>query len=48
MGKKGPDSEGTGLGMGLARALTESYGGTVEVRDSDRGGADFRVKLDRA
>jgi signal transduction histidine kinase len=48
MGKKGPDSDGTGLGMGLARALTESYGGTVEVRDSDRGGADFRVKLDRA
>jgi signal transduction histidine kinase len=48
MGKKGPDSEGTGLGMGLARALTESYGGTVEVRDSDRGGADFRVTLERA
>ncbi|WP_302080478.1 sensor histidine kinase [Salinibaculum rarum] len=48
MGKKGPESDGTGLGMGLARALTESYGGTVEVRDSDRGGADFRVTLDRA
>ena len=48
MGKKGPDSEGSGLGMGLARALTESYGGTVEVRDSDRGGADFRVTLERA
>ena len=48
MGKKGPESEGTGLGMGLARALTESYGGTVEVRDSDRGGADFRVTLERA
>jgi signal transduction histidine kinase len=48
MGKKGPDSEGTGLGMGLARALTESYGGTVEVLDSDRGGADFRVTLERA
>ncbi len=48
MGKKGPESEGTGLGMGLARALTESYGGTVEVRDSEYGGADFRVTLDRA
>ena len=48
MGKKGPESEGTGLGMGLARALTESYGGTVEVRESDRGGADFRVTLERA
>jgi len=48
MGKKGPDSDGTGLGMGLARALTESYGGTVELRDSEYGGADFRVTLDRA
>jgi signal transduction histidine kinase len=48
MGKKGPDSEGSGLGMGLARALTVSYGGTVDVRDSDRGGADFRVTLERA
>ncbi len=48
MGKKGPESDGTGLGMGLARALTESYGGTVEVRESNRGGADFRVTLDRA
>ncbi|WP_340099161.1 HAMP domain-containing sensor histidine kinase [Salinibaculum salinum] len=48
MGKKGPESEGTGLGMGLTRALTESYGGTVDVRDSDQGGADFRVRLDRA
>lgn len=48
MGKKGPDSEGSGLGMGLARALTESYGGTIEVQDSDMGGADFRVALERA
>jgi signal transduction histidine kinase len=48
MGKKGPESDGTGLGMGLARALTESYGGTVAVRDSEQGGADFRVRLDRA
>jgi signal transduction histidine kinase len=45
MGEKGPDSDGTGLGLGLARALTESYGGGIEVRDSDRGGADFRVTL---
>jgi signal transduction histidine kinase len=48
MGKKGPESDGTGLGMGLARALTESYGGTVEVRESEMGGADFRVALERA
>lgn len=48
MGQKGPDSNGTGLGLGFVRALTESYGGTVELRDSEAGGADFRVVLDRA
>ncbi|WP_181686215.1 sensor histidine kinase [Halorhabdus salina] len=48
MGRKGPESTGTGLGLGFVRALTESYGGTVDVRDSAAGGADFRVRLDRA
>jgi len=47
MGRKGPDSEGTGFGLGLARTLVESYGGSVAVRDSDRGGADFRITLER-
>jgi signal transduction histidine kinase len=47
MGEKGPDSDGTGLGLGLARALTESYGGGVDVRDSASGGADFRITLER-
>ncbi|MHB9286402.1 sensor histidine kinase [Halobacteriales archaeon Cl-PHB] len=45
MGQKGPESDGTGLGLGFVRALTESYGGSVDVRESDRGGADFRVTL---
>ena len=48
MGQKGPESEGTGFGLGLARTLVESYGGDVELRDSDRGGADFRITLERA
>jgi signal transduction histidine kinase len=48
MGAKGPDSDGTGFGLGFVRALTESYGGTVEVRESAGGGADFRVTLERA
>jgi len=48
VGKKGPDSEGSGFGLGLARALTESYGGSVEVGDSDAGGARFRIALERA
>ncbi|MUV89110.1 histidine kinase [Halapricum sp. CBA1109] len=47
MGKKGPDSDGTGLGLGFVRALTESYGGTVAVSDSEHGGAEFRVTLER-
>jgi len=48
MGARGPDSDGTGFGLGFVRALTESYGGTVEVRESAGGGADFRVTLERA
>jgi len=47
MGQKGPDSDGTGFGLRLARTLVESYGGTVEVRDSEWGGAEFRITLDR-
>jgi signal transduction histidine kinase len=48
MGQKGPDSDGTGFGLGLARTLIESYGGTVEVKDSEWGGADFQITLERA
>jgi signal transduction histidine kinase len=48
MGEKGPDSDGSGFGLGFVRALTESYGGGVRVVDSDRGGADFRIRLERA
>jgi signal transduction histidine kinase len=48
MGKKGPDSGGSGFGLGFVRALTESYGGDVTVRESAAGGADFRVRLQRA
>jgi signal transduction histidine kinase len=48
MGKKGPESEGTGFGLGLARTLVESYGGDIEVGESEWGGADFRITLERA
>jgi len=48
MGQKGPESEGTGFGLGLVRTLIESYGGSVDVRDSQWGGADFRITLERA
>jgi signal transduction histidine kinase len=45
MGKKGPDSEGTGFGLGLVRSLVEWYGGDIELRDSESGGADIRLTL---
>ncbi|WP_123539153.1 sensor histidine kinase [Halosimplex salinum] len=47
MGAKGDDSDGTGFGLGFVRALTESYGGSVAVGESDAGGADFHVTLER-
>jgi signal transduction histidine kinase len=47
MGRKGADSSGTGLGLGFVRALIESYDGAVEVTDSEYGGAEFRVTLQR-
>ncbi len=47
MGAKGPDSSGTGFGLGFVRALTESYGGGVAVEESDEAGAAFRIRLQR-
>lgn len=47
MGAKGPDSSGTGFGLGFVKALTESYGGDVSVGESEMGGAAFVVTLDR-
>ncbi|MFW6018630.1 MAG: ATP-binding protein [Halapricum sp.] len=47
MGQKGPDSNGTGLGLGFVRALIESYGGSVDATDSEYGGAEFRISLQR-
>ncbi len=46
-GCEGPESSGTGFGLGFVRALTESYGGSVSVGESDAGGAEFRVTLER-
>jgi signal transduction histidine kinase len=47
MGAKGPDSDGTGFGLGFAKALTESYGGDISVEESEYGGAEFRIELER-
>ena len=47
MGVKGPDSGGSGFGLGFVRALVESYGGDAQVVESDAGGAEFRLRLQR-
>jgi len=44
-GKKGLDSEGTGLGLYLVETLVEEYGGDVRVEDNDPEGAVFVVEL---
>ncbi|HEX5761755.1 MAG TPA: ATP-binding protein [Solirubrobacterales bacterium] len=36
---------GSGLGLAIVRAVARSHGGTVEVAESDLGGALFRVRL---
>ncbi len=45
--KKGR-SGGLGLGMYLVREIAGAYGGSVEVKDSNLGGARFDVRLKRA
>ena len=44
-GKKGIDSEGTGLGLYLVQTLVDRYGGTVWVEDNDPEGSVFIVEL---
>jgi signal transduction histidine kinase len=36
---------GTGLGLAIVRSVVDSHGGSVEVAESDSGGALFRVRL---
>lgn len=47
IGESGDGSEGSGFGLGLSRALVETYGGDIDVSESDQGGAAFRVRLSR-
>ena len=44
-GEKGLDSEGTGLGLYLARTLVDRYGGDVWVTDNEPDGSVFVVEL---
>ncbi|MFC4544138.1 histidine kinase N-terminal 7TM domain-containing protein [Halosolutus amylolyticus] len=44
-GRKGLESEGTGVGLYLVDTLVTGYGGDVWVDDADMGGAVFTVEL---
>lgn len=37
--------EGTGLGLAVAHAVAEEHGGSIEIGDSDMGGAFFRLRI---
>ncbi|MFT4892210.1 MAG: PAS domain S-box-containing protein, partial [Halobacteriales archaeon] len=47
-GYKGAESTGSGLGMHLAARIAATYDGTLDVLDSELGGARFDVTLPRA
>lgn len=44
-GFKMKESAGTGLGLYMAKEIAETYGGSIEVKSSELGGARFDVKL---
>jgi signal transduction histidine kinase len=47
-GRKGLDSEGTGIGLYLVRTVVERYGGSVGVENREPEGAVFTIELPRA
>ncbi|MEF8874284.1 MAG: PAS domain S-box protein, partial [Candidatus Thermoplasmatota archaeon] len=47
-GFKEGENAGSGLGMYLAKEIVESYGGSVEVKDSELGGVRFDIALEKA
>ncbi len=46
-GFKRGEEAGSGLGTFLVKEIVESYGGRIEVKDSDLGGARFDIHLKR-
>ena len=47
-GFKSGENAGTGLGLYMVKEIAESYGGSVEVKDSDIGGVRFEIHLEKA
>jgi signal transduction histidine kinase len=47
-GVRGPDSDGTGLGLYLVQSLVEAYDGTLDISDSRPRGTVITVELSRA
>jgi len=45
---KGPNSDGTGLGLYLVDTLVDIYGGDISVGDNDSKGTVFTVELERS
>jgi len=42
------EERGTGLGMFLVKTLLNTYGGRIELEDSELGGAKFLIELEKA
>ncbi len=47
-GFKEGDTGGTGLGLYLVKQIIEGYGGRIEAKDSELGGARFDIQFQRA
>lgn len=45
--KSRKDKEHFGLGLSIAKELTNAMGGKIEVADTPGGGADFRIKFNK-
>lgn len=46
-GYKGRNSPGSGLGMYLVKKIVENYDGDIELEDSEAGGTQINVRLNR-
>ena len=43
-----PVGQGLGLGLALSLAIVEGFGGRLEGRNAEGGGAEFRLVLEAA